>query len=242
MLLTDHKFNRKLIQDIVFYKQHDQNSLQRLYCQQVMGDFAKIKKVLKDLVMARQLIAALHHDSGVPPHPNISREMQLKYHIENFFLKITTYKDLVLKLIDAVYIWKLPRGANGFENMLLKCADKQGVEGIKTIVENLKILFSTVKVIRNKIAHEGSLNNVDVELLEIHKGIKEMLDENPVLKAKGPQLLPSDVIDEYLGITIIGNLSEIQKIEEDLATNLLSNLDFLYEKFCENAGEDHPFC
>jgi hypothetical protein len=239
MTLTDHKFVQKLISDLAFHHINKIVSFDSKYCNKVKKELDKTKKILTDLMMIRQMVAEIHPDSGIPKNSNISRELWLKYHIENYFLRIITYKDQVMKVMDTIYRWETKSG-NGYEKRLIKKANEDGIHQISNLISNINMLLSSARDIRNKLSHEGSLENPDITLLEIHKGIEDIIDDYPSLELKKEDYLNSDVFLPYFNVTVMNNLKEMMRIEEDLATNFFENLDFLHEKYLELIPENHP--
>ncbi len=89
----------------------------------------------------------------------------LRYHIECFFMKITTYKDLIFKLINKIYDFDIEENI-GLERKIRKQIKNQNLSEATTLLESLDIIMGKIIPIRNKIAHGGYLNDVDLTLIE----------------------------------------------------------------------------
>lgn len=180
----------------------------------------------KPIQIARILTAELHPDINIH-HSNVADVDLLRYNIENYLLRITVYKDLVLKFINEVYQWKYKAG-NGLQREIRKKAEKEKLGGILQMINVLDILMEKVKPIRNTIAHEGSMLS-EIAFIEGDDFLWETMPE------LGNNRLERNA---YFKELIEGNLGEMLKIEEDLATNLLSVFDLLFPVFTSEINND----
>ncbi len=100
----------------------------------------------------------------------------LRYHIEYFFIKVTTYRDLIFKLINQVYDFEIE------ENMSLKKKIKkqiknQNLSEVTTLLDGLDTIMEKIIPIRNKIAHGSYYNDIDLLLIEA-MNITKQTDNN----------------------------------------------------------------
>ena len=106
----------------------------------------------------------------------------LRYHIEYFFIKITTYKDLIFKLINKIYDFDIPENI-GLERKIRKQIKKQELSEAEKLLEGLDIIMRKITPIRNEIAHGGYLIDVDLTLIET-MNITKHIDSNEYEKAR----------------------------------------------------------
>lgn len=238
MELTEHKFIQKLIGDRMYYHKNKKESSNLNFCINVHKEVIKITNTLTDLKLIRQLIAEIHPNSKVNSNSIIRPEILLKYHTENYFLRIMTYKDQLLKLISTVYQWEIKDGI-GYEKRLLKKANEENINLIAKLIQDVNTMLSSVREIRNKIAHGEKLDNVDILLLQLHSCIEDFIDSYPNLNFNKEKYLDSKLTSEYFASTIMENLKEMMQIEEDMATNLFFNLDFLYTQYTLIIPDEH---
>lgn len=218
----EHKFIKKVKSDCINYFNSEPNSK---YCKSVQTELNKIEKSLKGLQYIRILIAELHSKVSEPSESKISHQWLLKYHIENYFLRIATYKDHIIYLISKVYCWPIS-GQNGDENKIKIKAKNDGKIEVAFIIEKVKTLLSKVSITRNIIAHQGSLSDPDLYLIQENDFFKELFKSAGIIDN-----ISDDQFETYYGAVIMKNLKEILYNEEQLATNFFEILDLIYDRY-----------
>lgn len=89
----------------------------------------------------------------------------IRYHIECFFIRVTTYKDLIFKLINKTYDFEIDENI-GLERKIRKQAKKLNKPEINELLKGLDIIMDKIAPIRNEIAHGEYYNNTDLILIE----------------------------------------------------------------------------
>lgn len=89
----------------------------------------------------------------------------LRYHIEYFFIKITTYKDLIFKLINKIYDFDIEENIGLERKVRTQIKTRNLSEAVK-LLEGLDLIMEKIIPIRNEIAHGGYLNDIDLILIE----------------------------------------------------------------------------
>ena len=179
---------------------------------------SKIEHTLHTLQISRVLLAERH--SLVEVYSRIGTRDFLRYVLENYFLRITTYKDQILQLIDVVLELGIQKGPH-FEKKLK--AKVSGLKGIIDAIERTNTLFINVKSIRNKIAHEGQLDNPHLHTLELNEvAFEELPQYRPYIEEDSRNILNQLILE---------NTKDMIKIEEDLMTDFFSILNALLEHF-----------
>lgn len=95
----------------------------------------------------------------------ISKSTFFRYHIECFFIRITSYKDLIFKLINKTYEFKINENI-GLEGKVRKEVQKQNIEEIEELLVGLDIIMERIKPIRNELAHGDYYNDIDLTLIQ----------------------------------------------------------------------------
>ena len=95
----------------------------------------------------------------------------IRYHIECYFIRITTFKDLILKLIRRVHQFEIKENI-GLEGNIKKKAERDNFHDITSLLEGLNILMKNIEPIRHKIAHGGYHDNIDLILIETEEVIR----------------------------------------------------------------------
>lgn len=185
------------------------------YVKNVYKVLFKIRHTLETLQLSRIFIAERHPLSKKitgEMNSSITIDKYIRFHLECYFLRITTYKDLTLQLLNTVYQLNEKLG-NGLESRLIKKSKGETKEKLMEIVERLNKLISTVQPKRNKVAHEGYYDNSDLSLLF------------GMLEFKRPMM------EEHLKELIMENVAEMQGNEVEITSNLFYNLDRIYDDY-----------
>jgi hypothetical protein len=200
------------------FKTKEANPNKFAYCRAVQKDVTKVYNTLKVLQLVRVLIAEEHPMVDKRKGSNIQRNQFLRYNLENYFLRMTTCRDQLLQLIDTLLQFETKR-VIGFDKRLIKEADKKNISDVKLAVENINKLFSSVQHIRNKIAHEGGYDDIDLQMLELAEIAKEQFNI---------ETFTEEEYNAYWAMTIMSNIKEMMQIEHDLTSNLYMILKAFY--------------
>lgn len=95
----------------------------------------------------------------------ISNSDYIRYHFECYYIRITTYKDLMLKLCNRVCKYEITEG-NGLEKNLKKRLELENNQIVSELLVGLDILMDKIKPIRNNLAHGGYYEDIDLTLIE----------------------------------------------------------------------------
>lgn len=95
----------------------------------------------------------------------INKSDFFRYHIECFFIRVTTYKDLIFKLINTTYDLQINENI-GLEIKVRKELKKQNINEIIELLIGLDIIMDKIKPIRNKLAHGHYYEDIDLTLIQ----------------------------------------------------------------------------
>lgn len=124
----------------------------------------------------------------------------LNYHLDCYFMRVTSFRDLIHKLINRVYEFGYKENL-GLKNNLSKHRDN--VKEVDILLKYLEVMFSELNNLRNTIAHGGSFSDQPLGMLSAGelKGIKGlegfdnlMSDEEYKIRLRGASLYYSYVI------------------------------------------------
>jgi len=238
---SDQKFVQKVTEDMAwYYNNPNDDQAKSAYVANVNSSLNLLKSNLEMLMTVRLLLAETVNIPESKYNSAVPKPKALRYHIENFFLRVTTYKDLMKQLVATMHNWSLP--AKGYR---YKEFDKNGVAwqipDVKNILDSTEKLFDNIRSSRNKIAHEGAIDSIDVLLPEIVRDFQKFIDGLPQqLKDKTPFVIDEQEFARYQFAMNIKSITEMMQIEEDLATHLFSALNLLYSKYLEIIPDNHP--
>lgn len=142
----------------------------------------------------------------------------IRYHIECYFIRITTFKDLILKLYNRVYRFEIKENI-GLEGNLKKKAVNENISDLIHLLEGLSILMREIEPVRNRITHGGYYDGSDLILIE---------SEETVRKDTERKSLTDDEYNSTLKRFLEKNILEMQLIEMMKATYLLMAYKTLY--------------
>jgi len=121
----------------------------------------------------------------------INKSDFFRYHIECFFIRVTTYKDLIFKLINKTYDFNFSNNTT-LESKIRKEIKKQNIDELSKVLEGLDIIMDKIRPIRNKLAHGDYLEDIDLTLIqsmettksnnniEYYESVKRLLFNNSV--------------------------------------------------------------
>jgi hypothetical protein len=222
--VIDHVFYKTVINEIRRFHNEHHHFDETSYTFKVYRKLKIILNSFKPIKITRILTAEQHPAINVA-RTSIGAAEYLKYTLENYFLRITTYKDVTLEFVATVYQWDIKPGS-GFQNRLQKKANAEGDNHVAIIITRVTILMTHVSRIRNLIAHEGSIAS-EIDILGNIPSVDEIMPDISTDKETRNAFFKK-LIDE--------NLKEMLQIEETLATDLLIVLDTLFPIFKEKAG------
>lgn len=204
-----------------------------LYAQRVNFQLIKIQHTLKSLRLARVFLAERHPlvYNYKQEKSTISFGEYLRYHIENYFLRITTYKDQILQLYNIVHVLEVKTGL-GFEKRLHKKAADKNLHDLDAIMVSVENLISKAKPIRNRIAHEGYHHDSDLGLAEA--GFEYIHDKDANEKGFN-EAAWLDIIKSI----IMENVREMMQNEKEFGTHFFGVLDLLLKPAQENIDRLH---
>lgn len=142
---TDHKFVQKVTEDMAWYFNNpNDDQTKSAYAANVNSSLNLLKSNLEMLMTVRLLLAETVNIPESKYTSAVPKPKVLRYHIENFFLRVTTYKDLMKQLVANIYNWSLP--AKGYR---YKEFDKNGaawqIAEVKNILNSTEKLFGNIK-------------------------------------------------------------------------------------------------
>jgi hypothetical protein len=133
-------------------------------------------------------------------------------------LRITTYKDLLLKLYNRVYRLQV-RENIGLEPNLKKTAARHNNELLAELIERLSILMKSLEPIRHRIAHGGYHMDYDLILIEAEEAGRG---------SGRSGIMPEE---EYAAVQknlLTRNILEMYEIEKTMATFVIAVFKKLY--------------
>lgn len=139
------------------------------YCHDILMLLFKIDSAFNDLDLNKKFVCQ-YQNKDLFEILDIDKSTYLNYHLEYFYLKISTIYDLSLKLINAIYKLNLNGMKINYKN-IIKC-ESVSVD-IKGLVINFNNKIVSVRVIRNDITHSNELNEDNIERLKLTKHLKE---------------------------------------------------------------------
>lgn len=217
-----HAFYSSIVGTLTRDFKTEPKPLHTLYLKKVHEKFIKIFNVLHTLQIARILIAE-QHPSIEGNKSKVKIADFLRYNVENYYMRITAYHDVIMQLMNEVYCWEIPTQFN-FNQQLKIRAKKEKKHNALLIVKNLDEVLKSVKIKRNKIAHEGSFAT-DIIFLEVADFLSENITDSNISEIER---------NLFYGKLILDNTKEMLQIEQDLATNLLRVMDLLWPVYRKN--------
>jgi hypothetical protein len=238
---NDHLFVQKIVTDYAWFHKHSGSEpLKESYCLKVYAALNRVKNILVTLQHSRVMLAEINIISDENYHSTLSKATVKRYHIEVYFLRLTTYKDLVIQLIAAVNQWIIP-GNNGAGAKLGKLASAVGKTYVAPLLTTLDNMLSTAKPIRNLIAHEGSTSDPDVLMPELFHDLKAFIETLPSsISREGIDLPDDNIFAVYESLATAKSINDMMENEEHMATYLFKLLDTLLPEYRLAIPENHP--
>lgn len=152
---------------------------------------------------------------------SISNSDYIRYHLECYYIRITTYKDLMLKLCNRVCKYEITEG-NGLEKNLKKRLELENNQIVSELLVGLDILMDKIKPIRNNLAHGGYHEDVDLILIESKDLYRDIQKEDNEYDKILHRLINNSTLNmymiDYMMVTLIElffkKLYPIRKIKE----------------------------
>lgn len=178
------------------------------YQREILEICLRLSALLETLRLSRFFI---DERRNVPPDNDmkIKNADFIRYHLESYFIRITTFKDLMLKLYNRVYKFNFTE-KNGLENNIIKRAELDNNTILLHLLDGLSILMTSVKPVRNKIAHGGYHDDIDLILIEgdetIRRRNKRSSFTNEEYKVTMKRLLTKNIIDMHMNEVMMATL------------------------------------
>lgn len=170
-----------------------------LYQRQVLETCLRISALLQTLRLSR-LFLGERIDYNLFESHKVKNADFIRYHIESYFLRLTTFKDLILKLLNRTYNLKIKENI-GLEKNLKKKIMNSNLMELQKLLLGLNILMSNIEPIRHKIAHGGYHDDVELILIESKETISNdnysNLSVNKEYLDTLNSLLKRNIIDMY---------------------------------------------
>lgn len=178
------------------------------YQREILEICLRLSALLETLRLSRFFI---DERRNVPPDNDmkIKNADFIRYHLESYFIRVTTFKDLMLKLYNRVYKFNFSERI-ALENKIMKRAELENNTTLLHLLEGLSILMTSVKPVRNKIAHGGYHDDLDLILIEgeetIRKSNKNGSFTNEEYNATMKRLLTKNIIDMHMNEVMMATL------------------------------------
>ena len=223
--VKDHEFYTLIVLTLAKDFQKSPKPSHTTYLQAVHRKMVAALNTLHTLQIARILIAEQHPAvKGTKSH--VKPADFLRYNVENYFLRITAYNDVVLQLINEVYEWGIKNDLSFYKKIKAKAKADQNKD-VLLMISSLDNLMKSIKPKRNKIAHEGSLAT-DIIFLEAADYLAETIPNTNIDQADR---------DLFFAKIVYDNIKEMTQIEQDIATNLLAVMDLLWPVFKQTLNQ-----
>jgi len=169
------------------------------YQKEVLEICLRISSLLETLRLSRFFLSERLDDKIFENH-KVKNAAFVRYHIETYFLRLTTFKDLILKLLNRTYKIDLKENV-GLERNLKIQIQKNGFTDLEQLLQGLTILMKNVEPVRHKIAHGGYHDDLDLILIESQETIStdnysSLSQDSEYLKTLS-LLLKRNIIDMY---------------------------------------------
>ncbi|KKO92457.1 hypothetical protein AAW12_04985 [Sphingobacterium sp. Ag1] len=147
----------------------------------------------------------------------INKSSFFRYHIECFFIRVTSYKDLIIKLINKTY--ELGVNENiGLEGKIRKEVKNKKIEEISKLLIGLDIIMDKIKPVRNQLAHGDYYIDVNLALIQ---------------SMESTQRIESDEYEESVKRFLLNNNISMYTIE----LMLVVYLKFIYKRLLPKRRE-----
>jgi len=126
---------------------------------------SEIKQNLEDIRFAERMLNEQSPDALILKKGEDAAHV-IRYHYENYILRMTKIRDLSLALINHIMMFKIKKGLN-METRVLKLLDPKYGK-FEIIWRYMKELTDYIKPYRNHLAHNGTIQHEDLALLSAH--------------------------------------------------------------------------
>ena len=190
-----------------------------IYQRDILEICLRISSLLQTLRLSRFFLGERLEDKIFENH-KVKNADYIRYHIETYFLRLTTYKDLILKLFNRTYNLELKEN-NGLEKNLIKQITNNNYVELDELLKGLNILMTNVEPIRHKIAHGGYHEDIHLILIE---------SKESIIKDNYQDLPNSKEYLQNLNSLLKRNIIDMYGIELMMATFVLLVYKKLYSK------------
>ena len=121
--------------------------------------------------------------------------MLIRYHYENFILRIGKVKDLLLILINQVMMLGIKRGTNMEPQVLREIASSYN---FITVWNQVKEQMDPIRPYRNHLAHNGTMQHEDLNLLNMYYSYGNKYRHQNLIDKFRSELAMSDVQHELV--------------------------------------------
>lgn len=145
-------------------KLRDNFSELEIYYKQVLEITLRITAVLNALKHSRIFVQSIHSK-------RVNRKIEptdaqfLRYHLECYAIRVTSFKDVFLKLINRTYRLDIKENV-GLERNILSHAEMRNIEIITGLMQGLNVLMKQLEPQRHRIAHGNYHEDLNLILLE----------------------------------------------------------------------------
>lgn len=122
-----------------------------MYLREILEACLRINGLL-DMIKLSRLFLEEREGVGDDSSFKINNGEFIRYHSEAFYMRISSFKDLILKLINRTYNFGFKENL-GLEKRIRNISKQH--EEIRKHLEGLDIIIDSVKSVRNDIAHGG---------------------------------------------------------------------------------------
>lgn len=199
-------------------KLRENNSELEIYHKQVLEITLRVTAILNALKYSRLFIQSL-----VTKRINRLNEPTdaqfLRYHLECYAIRVTSFKDIFLKLINRTYRLDIKENV-GLERNITALAEKQNITTITGLLQGLNIVMKQLEPHRHRIAHGNYHEDLNLIMLE---SIETRFDNKP--------RMPKANMQEYKAsrLRVIGkNCSEMILLELLLQKYMVVSFALLY--------------
>lgn len=156
-------------------KLRDNYSQLEVYHKEVLEIALRITAILGSLNHSRIFIQSIR-TKRINRKTEPTDAQFLRYHLECYAIRVVTYKDVYLKLLNRVFRLGVKENI-GLEKNIASIAEKNKLEIITSLLEGLNIIVQQLEPQRHRIVHgsyHDNLNLIMLESLETRFDKKEM--------------------------------------------------------------------
>jgi hypothetical protein len=179
----------------------DDSTILEEYQDDIMEIVLRIYTLVELLGVSRILIS---ERSNLDSNSKIKDGVFFRYNIEAYYLRITSLKDLIFKLINRVYQYNIVENL-GLESKIKKKIVVENNEDLSKFMAFFSSFIETIAPLRNNVAHGGYHWDKYLTLIE-SRGIirkRKMSKNDPVYKAFSNNALFEMYMHEHMIVGIV---------------------------------------